>query len=33
MPTSTLVVVLGAWFVLALLTVAAYRFNRDRSED
>jgi hypothetical protein len=33
MPTSTIVVVVGAWVVLAALTVLAYRFNRDRGDD
>jgi len=26
-------VVIGSWVALAVLTVLAYRFNRDRSED
>jgi hypothetical protein len=30
MPTSTLVIVIGAWALLALLSVMAYRFNRGR---
>ena len=34
MPASTLLVVIGAWLILAGLTLLAYRFNRDRcSED
>jgi hypothetical protein len=33
MPASTLIVVVGAWLVLAGLTLLAYRFNRDRGED
>ena len=33
MPASTLIVVVGAWLVLAGLTLLAYRFNRDRGKD
>jgi hypothetical protein len=33
MPGSTLVIVIGAWLVLVVLTVVAYRFNRDRADD
>jgi len=33
MPASTLIVVVGAWLVIAGLTLLAYRFNRDRGED
>jgi len=33
MPASTLIVVVGAWLLLAGLTLLAYRFNRDRGED
>ena len=33
MPGTTLLVVIGSWLVLAVLTGLAYRFNRDRSED
>jgi hypothetical protein len=34
MPASTLLVVIGAWVILAGLTLLAYRFNRgDDSED
>jgi hypothetical protein len=30
MPSSTLIIVVGSWFVLAVLTVVAYRFNRSQ---
>jgi hypothetical protein len=33
MPASTLIVVVGAWLLIAGLTLLAYRFNRDRGED
>ena len=33
MPISTLIVVCGSWAVLAVLSILAYRFNRDRSDD
>jgi hypothetical protein len=33
MPLSTLLVIIGSWFVLAALTLLAYRFNRNRGED
>ena len=33
MPTSSLVIIVGAWLLLAGLTALAYRFNRDRGED
>jgi len=33
MPASTLVVVLGAWLLVAGLSVLAYRFNRGRGDD
>jgi hypothetical protein len=33
MPSSTLIIVVGSWFVLAVLTVVAYRFNRSRGGD
>lgn len=33
MPTSTLLIVAGSWAVLALLTLLANRFNRDRADD
>jgi hypothetical protein len=33
MPTSTLVIIIGAWLLLAGLTLLAYRFNRDRGDD
>jgi len=33
MPASTLIVVVGAWLVIAGLTLLAYRFNRGRGED
>jgi hypothetical protein len=32
-PTSTIVVVVGAWILLAGLTLLAYRFNRGRGDD
>lgn len=33
MPQSTLIIIIGAWVLLAVLTALAYRFNRDRGED
>jgi hypothetical protein len=33
MPASTVIVVLGAWLLLACLTLLAYRFNRHRGDD
>jgi len=33
MPLSTLLVLGASWILLALLTLAAYRFNRDRGHD
>jgi hypothetical protein len=33
MPAATIFWVLGSWVVLALLSLVAYRFNRDRSHD
>ena len=33
MPLSTMLIVLGSWLILAVLTVLAFRFNRDRSHD
>ena len=30
MPVETLIIVFGAWLVLAGLALLAYRFNRDR---
>ncbi len=33
MPASTLLVVIGAWLILAGLTLLAYRFNRDRGPE
>ena len=33
MPTSTTLLVLGSWLLLAVLTGLAFRFNRDRSHD
>jgi len=33
MPSSTVLIVVGSWFVLALLTIVAYRFNRSRGRD
>jgi len=33
MPGSTLIIVVGSWAVLAVLTVVAYRFNRSRRGD
>jgi hypothetical protein len=33
MPVGTLIVVVGAWVVLAGLTLLAYRFNRGRDKD
>jgi hypothetical protein len=33
MPGTTLLVVIGSWLALAVLTALAYRFNRDRSKD
>jgi hypothetical protein len=33
MPGSTLIIVVGSWIVLAVLTVVAYRFNRSRRGD
>jgi hypothetical protein len=32
-PISTLVIVGGAWILLAALALLAYRFNRDRGDD
>jgi hypothetical protein len=33
MPTATLIIVVGSWIVLAVLTVVAYRFNRSQGGD
>jgi hypothetical protein len=33
MPASTLWLVVGSWLVLAGLSLLAYRFNRNRSDD
>jgi hypothetical protein len=33
MPAETLIVVIGAWLALGVLTLVAYRFNRDRGDD
>ncbi len=33
MSTFTWIVVVGSWFLLLGLTLAAYRFNRDRGQD
>lgn len=33
MPTMTLFVVCGSWVLLAVLSILAYRYNRDRSDD
>jgi len=33
MPAATLIIVVGAWVGIVLLTGLAYRFNRHRSED
>jgi hypothetical protein len=33
MPSATLLIVVGSWIVLAVLTVLAYRFNRSRRGD
>jgi hypothetical protein len=33
MPTSTLVIIIGSWLLLAGLALLAYRFNRDRGDD
>ena len=33
MPASTLLVIIGAWVILAGLTLLAYRFNRDRDPE
>lgn len=33
MPASTLIVVVGAWVILAGLTLLAFRFNRNKGED
>jgi len=33
MPGATILVVCGAWVVLAALTILAYRFNRERGDD
>jgi hypothetical protein len=33
MPGSTILVVCGAWVVLAALTILAYHFNRNRGGD
>jgi hypothetical protein len=33
MSTFTLIVVLGSWVLLLVLTLLAYRFNRDRGDD
>jgi hypothetical protein len=33
MPASTLVIVIGAWVLLAVLTGAAWLFNRGRGDE
>jgi len=33
MPASTLLVIIGAWLVLAFLTLLGYRFNRGRDPE
>jgi hypothetical protein len=33
MPASTLVVVIGAWLLLAALTAVAWLFNRDQGDE
>ncbi len=33
MPASTLLVVIGAWLILAGLALLAYRFNPDRGPE
>ena len=33
MSTFTLIVVLGSWVLILVLTLLAYRFNRDRGDD
>jgi hypothetical protein len=33
MPASTLVIVIGAWLLLAALTGVAWLFNRDRGDE
>jgi hypothetical protein len=33
MPASTILIVLGSWVAIALLSVLAYRFNRGRGDD
>jgi len=33
MPVLTPILVAGSWLVIAVLTLVAYRFNRDRSGD
>ncbi len=33
MPRWTILWVVGSWIVLAVLTLLAYRFNRDRGHD
>jgi hypothetical protein len=33
MPTSSLIIIIGSWLVLAGLSIVAYRFNRERSDD
>ncbi len=33
MPGTTIITVIGSWLLLAVLSVLAYRFNRNRSDD
>jgi len=33
MPTPSLIIIIGAWLILATLSVVAYLFNRGRSDD
>jgi hypothetical protein len=33
MPGTTIIAVIGSWLLLAVLSVLAYRFNRNRSDD
>jgi len=32
-PTSSIVIIVGSWLLLAGLTLLAYRFNRGRGDD
>jgi hypothetical protein len=33
MPTSSLIIIVGSWILLAVATLLAYRFNRGRGDD